>query len=92
MVIIFESPEVPHVVVQVAVYVPAVTSLVEPVPPTDHVIVPPSQPVAVNIAFSVPHIVVLLADITGADGVAPVLIVTLFELPEVPHVVVQVAV
>ena len=60
-----EAPDVPQVVVHVAVYVPAPTSLVVPVPPPNQLIVPVSQPVAVNIAFSVPQISVLLAVILG---------------------------
>ena len=93
IVTLFEFPEVPQLVVHVAVYVPAPTSFVRPVPnPPDQVSVPPLQPAAVNVAFSVPQSVVLFVDIVGAVGVAPVVIVTLFEFPEVPQPVVHVAV
>ncbi len=69
MVIVFELPEVPQLVVHVAVYVPAPTSLLVPVPkPADQLIVPPSQPVAVNLAFSFAHTDDLSVANTGADG------------------------
>ena len=58
----------------------------------DHVMVPPAQPVAVKVAFSLPHKVVLFVDSTGALGEGLAVIVMLFELPEVPQLVVQVAV
>ena len=92
IVIVFELPEVPHEVVHVAVYVPAPTSFVVPTPPPDHVIVPPAQPVAVNVAFSVPQTSVLFDDITGALGAAPVLIVIEFDTAGVPHELTHVAV
>ena len=58
----------------------------------DHVMVPPAHPVAVNVALSVPQIIVLFAEITGAtgDGLVPMVIV--LEFPEVPQLVVHVAV
>lgn len=65
-----EAADVPHALVHVAVYEPALTSFVVPVPPTDHVTVP-LQPVAVKVAFSVPHTVDLLLVKVGAVGVAP---------------------
>ena len=83
---------VPHELVQVAVYVPAVTSLVLPTPPEDHVMVPPTQPEAVSIALSVPHTVVLLDKITGAAGAGPLLIVIEFDTAELPHELTQVAI
>jgi hypothetical protein len=92
MVIVFELPDVPQLVVHVAVYVPAPTSLVVPTPPPDHVIVPPAQPVAVSVALSVPQTVVLLDVITGAAGAGPLLIVTVFEADEVPQELTHVAV
>jgi hypothetical protein len=93
MVIEFETNELPHALTQVAVYVPAPTSFVAPVPkPDDHVIVPPTQPVAVNVAFSVPQILVLLTEITGAVGDGLVPIVIEFETSELPHALTQVAV
>jgi hypothetical protein len=66
MVTEFEFSDVPQLLVQVAVYVPAVTSLVAPIPPEDQVMVPPTQPEAVSVALSVPQIEVLLATIVGA--------------------------
>ena len=79
--------------VHVAVYVPAPTSLVVPTPkPADQVIVPPIQPVAVSVALSVPDTVVLLDEITGADGVGPLLIVIEFDTDELPHELTHVAV
>ena len=49
---------------------PAPTSFVVPVPPTDQVTVP-LQPLAVKVAFSVPHTVDLLVVKVGGVGVAP---------------------
>ena len=93
IVIVFEFPEVPQLVVQVAVYVPAPTSLLVPTPnPADQVIVPPTQPVAVSVALSVPHTVVLLDVITGATGAGPLLIVIEFDTAELPHELTHVAV
>ena len=66
--------------------------MVDPVPPADHVIVPSVQPVAVSIAFSVPQIVVLFALIVGAAGDAFVPIVIELLAPDVPQLVVHVAV
>ena len=91
-VIVFEFPDVPQLVVHVAVYVPAPTSLVVPTPPPDHVIVPPTHPAAVSVALSVPHTVVLLDEITGATGAGPLLIVIEFDTAELPHELTQVAV
>ena len=51
-------------------YEPALTSFVVPVPPTDHVTVP-LQPVAVKVAFSVPHTFDLSLVKVGGVGVAP---------------------
>ena len=93
IVIVFELPDVPQLVVQVAVYVPAPTSLVVPTPnPADQVIVPPAQPVAVNVAFSTPQTSVLFDEITGADGAEPLLIVIEFDTDGLPHELTQVAV
>ncbi|MCP9754867.1 hypothetical protein EGI26_06795, partial [Lacihabitans sp. CCS-44] len=55
IVIVFEFPDVPQLVVHVAVYV-------------HHVIVPSEQPVAVSVAFSAPQTIVLLVEITGVTG------------------------
>ena len=65
-----ETIDVPQLVVQEAVYVPAPTSLLIPTPkPPDQEIVPPSQPDAVRVALSAPHTEVLFATIVGADGI-----------------------
>ena len=53
---------------------------------------PSAQPVAVKLALSVPQITVLFAEITGATGDGLVPIVIVFELPDVPQLVVHVAV
>lgn len=87
-----EAGLVPQVVVQVAVYVPAPTSLVVPVVPSFHVTVP-VQLLAVSVAFSVPQTCVLLVVTLGAVGVAPPLVmVTELDATLVPQEVVQVAV
>jgi hypothetical protein len=65
--------------------------LVEVLPPADQVIVPPSHPVAVKIAFSVPQIVVLLADISGADGFDPGVTIIVFDAGLLPHIFTQYA-
>jgi hypothetical protein len=89
----FEADDVPHELTHVAVYVPMPTSFVAPVPNVpDQVIVPSAQPVAVNVAFSVPQTIVLFVDTTGATGAGLAPIVIVFELPEVPQLVVHVAV
>lgn len=62
-----------------------------PVAPVDQVIVP-AHPVAVSVAFSPSHTVVLSALTDGAAGLSEVPIVTGSEAGDVPHVVVQVAV
>ena len=58
----------------------------------DHVMVPPAQPVAVNVALSVPQTSVLLAAITGAVGAVTKVMITELDAPDVPQLVVQVAV
>ena len=52
----------------------------------------PLQPVAVKVADSLPHKLVLLLAIVGALGEPPVVIITAFDAPLVPQAVVQVAV
>ena len=84
-------PEVPQLLLHVAVYVPAPTSIVVPVAPVLHVTVP-VQLVAVKVAVSVPHTSVLLEAIVGADGGVPVVIVTVLLLAEVPHTLYHTAV
>jgi hypothetical protein len=87
MVIVFEADEVPQELTHVAVYVPIPTSFDAPVPKLpDHVIVPSAQPVAVNVALSVPQITVLLAAITGATGAGRFVIVTVFEFGLLPQI------
>ena len=86
-----DTGDVPHAVVHVAVYVPTPTSLVVPVPPTDHVTVP-VQPVAVNMAFSVPHTVVLFAETTGGTGVVPGVTVIAFDAGLLPQLLIHTAV
>jgi hypothetical protein len=49
------------------------------------VIVPPVHPIAVRIAFSVPQILVLFAEIVGAVGTIPVSILIIFDAKLVPH-------
>jgi hypothetical protein len=51
-----------------------------------------AHPVAVSVALSVPHTVVLLDEITGAAGAGPLLIVIEFDTAELPHELTQVAV
>lgn len=91
IVIVFDTADTPHSVVQVAVYVPAPTSAVVPVAELDQVTVP-AQPVAVNIAFSVPHTAVLSDVITGAAGLSEVPMIIVLEATDVPQSEVQVAV
>jgi hypothetical protein len=87
----FDAALVPQVVVQVAVYVPAPTSIDVPVDPLLQATVP-AQPEAVSVAFSVPHTCDLLVATVGADGVPPLLIVTGAEAVLVAQTVIQVAV
>lgn len=86
-----EDDDVPQLVVQVAVYVPAPTWVLVPVAPFDQVTVP-AQPVAVNVAFSPSHTVDLSALMDGAAGLSEVPIVTGSDAGDVPQLVVQVAV
>jgi hypothetical protein len=93
IIIVFELPEVPQLVVHVAVYVPGPTSLLVPTPnPADQVIVPPTHPVAVKVALSFEQTLLTLLVNTGAGGGVPVVIVTTFEADEVPHELTHVAV
>ena len=70
---------------------PAPTSFVVPVPPTDQVTVP-LQPLAVKVAFSVPHTVDLLVVKVGGCGVAPIVTVIVFDAGLLPQLLIQVAV
>lgn len=63
-----------------------------PVAPVDQVTVPPSQPVAVRVAFSEPHTLAVLVDIVKLAGALSLVMVTGAELSEVPQEVTQVAV
>ncbi|MCP9754945.1 hypothetical protein EGI26_07235, partial [Lacihabitans sp. CCS-44] len=93
IVTVFEADDVPHELTHVAVYVPAPTSLLVPTPnPADQVIVPPTQPVAVNVALSFAQTLLTLLVNTGAAGGVPVVIVTVFEADDVPHELTHVAV
>ena len=88
----FDAPLVPQLLLQVAVYVPAVlTVILVPVAFVLQVTVP-AQPVAVNVAVSLLHRLVLLVAIVGAFGVVPVVMVTTFDAPLVPQLLLQVAV
>jgi hypothetical protein len=52
----------------------------------------PAQPVAVNVAVSLLHRLVLFVAIVGAFGVVPVVMVITFDTPLVPQLLLQVAV
>ncbi len=52
----------------------------------------PVQPVAVNVAVSLPQILVLVVLIDGGLGPLPVVITMAFELPLSPQVLLQMAV
>ena len=67
------------------------TVIVVPVALVLHFTVPP-QPVAVNVAVSVPHKLVLLLAMVGAVGEPPVVIIIAFDAPLVPHADIHVAV
>ena len=88
---------VPHSLLQVAVYVPALVILILlPVAPVLHAIVP-LQLDAERVADSVPHKIVLLLTITGAGGIIqPQSVFTLImigaEAVLVPQVFLQIAV
>ena len=56
-----------------------------------HFTVPPVHPVAVNVAVSLLHKAGFDGLITGADGVAPVVIVTTFDAPLAPQLLLHVA-
>jgi len=92
MVTAAETADVPHTVTQVAVYVPAVTTCVVPVPPFDQWIVPPAQPVAVKVAVSLPQRTDLLVVSTGASGLLPSPITIGADASDEPQAFTQVAV
>ena len=91
MVRLAEARDVPQAVVHVAVYVSSPTTIVFPVAPFDHVIVP-AQPEAVKVALSLSHTVALFAVTCGASGLSEEPTLMLAEAAEVPQAVVQVAV
>ena len=68
---LFELMLVPQLLVQVAVYVPAPTWIGFCVLLLCVQVMVPAQPVAVNVAFCVPQILVMSADIVGAFGAVP---------------------
>lgn len=77
IVITLDAPLVPQLLTQTALYVPAEpTDKVLPVAFVFHFTVPP-QPLAVKIAVSLPHKLVLLAVTVGGDGRVFFLITTL---------------
>jgi hypothetical protein len=80
----FDTGLTPHRFSQVAVYVPAPTTIVLVVAPVLHFKVA-LQPVAVNVAFSVPQTVVLSGVIVGVVGVGKVLITTGVDEVPSPH-------
>ena len=91
IVITFDIPLVPQVFVHVALYVPAVlTVMLVPVEPLLQDTVP-LHPFAVNVAVSLLHRLVLLLTMAGAFGVVPVVMVTTFDAPLVPQLFIQVA-
>ena len=80
----------PHTLLHVAVYVPAVlTLMLLPVALVLHLMLPPAQAVAVNVALSPLHKLVLFDDITGADGFTPLPITTSFDFGLTPQMVSQ---
>jgi hypothetical protein len=93
MVMLLDAGEVPHASEQVAVYVPAPTCTLVPVPafPDQVMVVPLSQPVADRVTFSVPH-TAPDPEITGADGAGLVPMVMLLDASDVPQASEQVAV
>ena len=88
----FDAPLVPQLLLHVAVYVPdVVTVILAPTALLLQVTVP-AQPVAVNVALAPLHKLLSLADMLGAFGLFPVVIITAFDAPLVPQLLLQVAV
>ena len=76
----------PHTLLHVAVYVPAVLTLILlPLAFVLHLIVP-VQPVALKVALSPLHKLVLFDEITGADGFTPLPITISFDFGLTPHI------
>jgi hypothetical protein len=91
MIIALLIPLSPQLLLHVAVYVPALlTLIVAVVAPLLHLTVPP-QPVALNVAFSVPQILVLFEEIVGGTGNVPVTIVTTLLAPLSPQLLIHTA-
>jgi hypothetical protein len=81
------APLSPQLLLHVAVYVPAVlTIMLLPLALVLHLIVP-AQPVALNVAVSALHKLVLFDDITGAAGFTPLPITISFDFGLTPHIV-----
>jgi hypothetical protein len=74
----------PHSVIHTAEYVPAPTTIVLPVAFVLHFTLPP-QPLAVKVAVSALHKLVLLALIVGTAGLVPTLITIALLLPLAPQ-------
>ena len=82
----------PQVLLQVARYVPpTLTVMIPPVAPVLHLMFP-EQPLAVKVAVSLLHKLVLLVLINGADGFVPVLITIALLAPLSPQLLIHVAV
>jgi hypothetical protein len=91
MIIALLIPLSPQLLLHVAVYVPALlTLIVAVVAPLLHLTVPP-QPVALNVAVSVPQILVLFEEIVGGTGNVPVTIVTTLLAPLSPQLLIHTA-
>ena len=85
------APLSPQLLIQVALYVPAVlTVMLAVVAPVLHFIVP-EQPVALRVALSALHKLFLLVLITGAAGLLPVLITIALLAPLSPQLLMHVA-
>ena len=81
------APLSPQLLIQVALYVPAVlTLMLAVVAPVLHFKVP-EQPVALKVALSALHKLVLLVLITGAAGLLPILITISFDFGLTPQIV-----
>jgi hypothetical protein len=81
----FDATEVPHAFVHVAEYVPAPTSTDVAADTIPLQVSVPVHPLAVIVAFSVPHKAVFTVASNGAVGAVPVVIVTSFDFALTPH-------
>jgi hypothetical protein len=86
-----EAGLAPQLLLHVAVYVPAVLTVI--LLPVDELLHDklPAQPLAVKVAVSVPHKAVLLAVTVGAFGLLPVVIVTTFDTGLSPQLLLHTA-